>query len=563
MFFCLTIVILFVNGASLVWGEIQVKLGQPFTVWQYKPITQTTAKVKETQFLVIFEQVLFEGEEVFGKIMTPPAGKKYVKVIFSFRNLGPRRGAGAPNIGAELKTNKGYIYNEGPYFGKIKSWANPGEEGNGNLIFVIPVDQNPVEVIGIIDGEYPFDKDYGTKYCLKLTDLPSKPKPEKLNNAHLISALSELREKIWFKVDSDIDITARSFADAKEIQKDLWWSDIFGTALNIVTGTINSISSLLSVKKDLSQGLSEEFLKLKLPLEIFSGLLTVESMVQSGKNLQLAIDGPAYSSNVEKMLDEAYKKSSTRLFFNKEAFKLTVKGYLKGSFSYTPIIVARKSDDLNRRTIEVIQGADQVKFAILHRFSNLIKKLSDNPISPSLEKEIIIRIEKFKNSILQSTLHNEEIKYETYLRDGTNYNLVEQKLSLGSIGELEKIRINALGDFNKQLEREEVITLSSAVGASLNVIVIYVTLKAPSSEAGGTLREVSKTFILPKGINLSQKVMHTSVYKTNPREQVNMIPQEMLLSLSKELCDLWMLADDIANYIEYQIKIQKTSGGLQ
>ncbi|MFH1076572.1 MAG: VWA domain-containing protein [Pseudomonadota bacterium] len=367
-------------------------------------------------------------------------------------------------------------------------------------------------------------------------------------NKRLIDSLKELREKIWFKVDCDIENTSAGFADAMNIQKSLWWSDIFGTALNIVTGTISTIGALLSLK-DLSQGLSEELLRYKMPLEIFSGFLTVESLIQSGENLQLAIDGPAYSTNIQEMLRNAYQQSSTRLFFNNDAYKTTIKGYILGSFGDSPVVVHHKGNDISRKNSEIVKGADKVKYAISHKFRDLGKRLSGATLPPGVEDQLIAKIEEIKRSVFHSALRNSEIKYQTYLKDdNNNFISVEQEVVLGSVAELSKRRADALGNFDKRLEREQIMVITSVAGSMGNLIKI--TFKSPLGRAVG---EVTKVFIIPKAINLSDEIMRTSVYKTNPREEINMIPQEMLLNLSKELSDLWMVADDIANYIEQYI----------
>jgi hypothetical protein len=128
-------------------------IDQPFNIWQYKRIIGEERKEKVTQFRLTFEKPLFEGEIIFANRETPPSGKIYIKIPFTFENIGPKPGARAPQVKGELKTNKGYIYPEKSfYYAKIEKWADPGEKGNGKLIFLLPSEEIPVELIGSIFG---------------------------------------------------------------------------------------------------------------------------------------------------------------------------------------------------------------------------------------------------------------------------------------------------------------------------------------------------------------------------------------------------------------------------
>lgn len=377
----------------------------------------------------------------------------------------------------------------------------------------------------------------------------------------IANSLKELMHEMIEKIDWDVDNTSTAFADAKNIQRNLKWADIFGAGLNIVNGTIDTISSLLTLK-DLSHGLSNEFLKYELPLEVFSGLLTVDSLIESGGRLQLAIEGPSYSSSIKKMLDEAYIESSTRLFFNYEAYRTTIKHHLLGLYGFTPIVIPHRSLDITRKNIEIVHGAGKVEKAIRKRFRDLIKELEKNPLPDELEREMIIQIDRIRKNILRSKLHRTKVEYKTYLEDGFNYIPVEPEIWLGNTSELEKVRSDALRNFDKKLAREEIITFNKMVRGIVNATTIYLNINYPSSKLGKSLGQISKVFMLPPGLDLSEKIMKTAVYKTNPREQVNMLPQEMLLSLPKELSDLWMIADDVTNYIKYYIDSMKDEEGL-
>ena len=212
----------------------------------------------------------------------------------------------------------------------------------------------------------------------------------------LINGLKDLRKEILEKIDHDVTTTATAFADAEDLHRSLWLSDIFGATLTLIKETISWVGRLISAifnPKELFTSSNEL-------LEAFSILVSLENLTQAGENLELAIDGPPYSDNTEKMLKEAYEESSTTLFFNKEAYKQRIVHHLAGMYGYNPLRIARKSKELPRRNIEVVNGTDEVKTIIRDEFRRLIKDLETVVISPELLGEVTSRIKELKRQIV-------------------------------------------------------------------------------------------------------------------------------------------------------------------
>lgn len=162
------ILFLLVSANFLESKEVLMRLGQSLALWQYEPLKYGGGE-KQTRFNVTFDQLLFEGEKSFGSYEIPPPGKRYVRVPFSFENMGPRPGARTPEIERELKTDKGHIFPEKAYYSaKIQKFADLGEKGNGHLIFLIPVNEIPVEVIGKIFGSFPYSPEKAIRFRLQL-----------------------------------------------------------------------------------------------------------------------------------------------------------------------------------------------------------------------------------------------------------------------------------------------------------------------------------------------------------------------------------------------------------
>lgn len=401
------------------------------------------------------------------------------------------------------------------------------------------------------------------KKCLLLTILllgfqlgfieSSWPTEPNDNNKLLISALKDLQWTIIEKIEHEADTTATAFADAERIDRDLRLKDIFRTPLVIIEETINTISSLVNAGK-IAENAQQVLDSSEANLQITSTIMSISTLKQVGENLQLAIDGPSYCSTIEEMLDKAYRRSSTRIEFNPDAYKTVIKDYLYAQYEPGPLRIPHKSTDLSRRNLEIVSGIYKIERSITERFRALRDKLENNPLSPDSASEAINQIEKIKRAIIASKSSYQELSYQTYLKDETGSyipNTVDSRL--GSIAELEKMRRIALANSDKEMMIEQITIISRAVRAGIQATTLHIHTKYKSPKTGKVLGEVQKWSIVPSMI----EVGISKYFDTNAREQVNMIPQEMMMDLPLELSNVWMVADDTASYIEYLIEIEK------
>lgn len=371
------------------------------------------------------------------------------------------------------------------------------------------------------------------------------------NSVRLHDSINNILEICTKKIENDIDITATAFADAYKIQRTLKWADIFGYGLNLITSALSAVSNILTLSNP-STMLSEEFLKYQLPIQVISGFLTLDSAFQSSNRLRTAIEGFEYSDEIRNMLDNAYKDSSTKLFFNYSAYQTSIKSRLLGLYGNTPLRIGHRSSKADREIIEVAKGGDRVLKVIRARLRAIRDKIDKGPVRSDNCIEIINRIDEVGKLLSRSRLSKIEIDYEAYIEG--NIFPSGAKVIMGNIAALETQRQDALANLDKRLEREEILTISKALSGTLNVIKIELAITG-SQGLAKTVGSITQLMIIPAGIDFSENLLKSSVHKTNPREQINLIPQQMLLSLSKEISDIWMIVDDMANYIEKEILI--------
>ncbi|MFQ6054410.1 MAG: S8 family serine peptidase, partial [Methanosarcinales archaeon] len=382
-------------------------------------------------------------------------------------------------------------------------------------------------------------------------------------NVELIDSLNKLKEQILDKIEFDVDVVASSFASTKDKQRSLKWADIFGAILTYIKNTLNRISSFydladirnMSDMKLLSEKLKKEILLVKTPLEAISILLSVDSSVESGHKLQLAFDGPSYCLSIEKMLDKAQEESGSWLNFNMNTYKTSVKYFLYG-WEYTPIVVPHRSSNKPRKNVETAYGAKEVKRAIKARFNDLVDNLSKFYFPSNLKIEMINMIEKIREDIRDSKSNSIETSYYTFLKENSKFKQERIIKNLGNIAAKQKEYRKCLDDFDRQMKREIELTINSAIDTALAATKVICRVQYPkfySSEWGKLLSEVKKVFLLYPSINFAEKITKFGIHSTNPREEINMLPQEMTFTLIEELRDLWTIAYDIANCIEYYL----------
>ena len=365
-------------------------------------------------------------------------------------------------------------------------------------------------------------------------------------NQMLIDALEDLKSAMVDKIDYDAERTATAFADAKNIWISKRWADIFKAPLAVIEGAITIIGSMLDWE-DISENAQNVLDSSEANLEIASLMMTLEEMQQVGEDLQLAIDGPTYTSSVERMLDAA-DVFSTIFSLDYEGYKGTIRSHLY--MDYGPVIIPHKSADIRRRNSGIAQGALEMRRDVINKFDDLITELSSATLPPNIPLDKVVgQIRELERSVKQSRLSNVDIQYETYLRDEANYVLATINQSLGSIGDLEKIRIFALGNFDKKMQMEQVNTVHSAVSSVMDATLLYVGTKYKSTVTGEVLGEVKKLGVVSSAVNLAA----SKLFYTDAEDQVYMIPQEMAMSLPGEFSNLWMVADDAVNYIRYLI----------
>src|SRR5580765_1893388 len=168
-------------------------------------------------------------------------------------------------------------------------------------------------------------------------------------------AIDDLSHATLDKIDSEIEITARAFADAKNIHSSLVWGDWFRPILDIAYGVYEGITIIPNKNPNsVRTWLKTSIQAADAGKKGFSIFSSFDRLRQDGATLALAIDGPAYSATVSAMLDRA---DATSFFFNYTLYKNSVQNDLYGTFAQAnPLRVSHKSIAFDRNGGDVFNS---------------------------------------------------------------------------------------------------------------------------------------------------------------------------------------------------------------
>jgi len=383
--------------------------------------------------------------------------------------------------------------------------------------------------------------DFQGAKLIELLELEQKEIAAVEEETSLITSLSEFKEAVLDKIDSDIETTSRSFWDAYNIEKSRRIADYVLAPLTIIEETLGVLSawtSISEIKSRLDQAGSV--------LEIMSIFMGVSQLQEAGQKLQLAIDGPTYSSLVQTMLDDAARSSVPG------EYATTIKHYLYGiSGRKSPVGVPHWLVATAQPKAEIMWGAREVKREISDEIAKLINELKSAELGPTVPVNTIQkRLNVITTGIKKSKADNVTISYSIAKPPRE---LEPTSIDLGTIGALEQVRVFALTNYDKDMKLEQISVVSSAVKAGSNALSLSVGYKTPE---GKMIKKVNQ-FVVTPITTLTSYLSRT--YSTNARQQVNGIPQEMVLTLPSELSNTLRLVDDVVGYVRSFTKLPEVA----
>ena len=355
--------------------------------------------------------------------------------------------------------------------------------------------------------------------------------------ADLVDSLEDLREAMSKKIDCDINITAQAFTDVKDYWRSKRWADIFTTPLRILEDTLSVLNKITYIK-NLSKGTNAALNNSETLYQFLSIVMMYQDLQKVGEKLYWGLNGPNYVASIESMLEEADATFVPPFGDNwQKYYKEAIENYLYGTTEKIPLIIPRRSTTAERKNIEFARGAIQVRSRITRTFNDLIKEIEGKELPGDFPiDEVIIQVKELTKQIHKSMSYNTDVEYKTNFQDHV-------KVKLGAVGEQYRVFGQVAGMVDKNLEIEQSVELLMFIESTENAALLYTTTyKIPGAE------EIE---ITQKATVLSEIIInpYNNTFYSDSEQVFYMLPQEMILSMPTELSNLWMVADDIDQYL--------------
>jgi len=357
--------------------------------------------------------------------------------------------------------------------------------------------------------------------------------PALSTKADLIDALEGLQDAMLKKIDWDIDNTALAFTTVKDYWRTKRWVDIIRAPLRVIEATIDSLAKASDLKS-LAGEVDEELIKAKATYQVLTTVMMVQDLREVGGKLHYGLYGPSYVSAIESMLDTADATTEPPLSFSKKHYKMVIENHLLGTQGEPVVKIPRHSTKTDRKVIESVNGALQVKTSIKRTFDRLIADIEAGELPEEFPvDEVVSQLEYLRKKVLKSTLHGVNVVYRTHFSD-------YERTTLGAVADRKEAWHIAAGNLDNKLDIEYEVELQKAG----NALLITFTYICPGADVIKVSQQV--TTLAELLISSYEKTFHT-----DPEEAFYMLPQEMLLTLPNELSSLWMIADDTDQYLRH------------
>jgi hypothetical protein len=387
-----------------------------------------------------------------------------------------------------------------------------------------------------------------------------------------------LRDQVTLKIDEDLQRTATAFADARELNRSLFWSDLFSAPLQIFKDTLSGLMiwrDLNGMIKpvDVRRWSLNSITVANSAHEVISTMLSMDRLKQDGTNLAMAIDGASYAARTEGILQRAEQNVSF-FTFDRRLYEDSIRYDLYGIGGVaTPLPVLRRSGVLDRRGGSVLPTIFEARRTIINELKVLSDQLRATEMSATLAQSLINHIITIKQSVLQSRAGAHNFNYQTVLEDDTGLKSKNVGMSLGYPRSLESWRGLMLDRFvantsvEIRLRTYEAVSYSAGLIAGEVIDQVNLKLDVDAVIAGqATANKIALgAGALTMGVISGQVTAPLDTARemaSNARQEVTYIPQQMMDALPGEVGNLLMIADDVVRKINFETRKRPKISGV-
>ena len=360
-------------------------------------------------------------------------------------------------------------------------------------------------------------------------------------------AVDNLKTATLNKMDWEVQYTAGAFADAENIHNSLVWSDWARPFLDIALAVYSGLTTI----PNLETGGARQYLHSAIGAAdagktYFSIYASMDRFRQDGANLALAIDGPSYNGVVSAMLDRA---DASSFFFNYTLYMTSIQNDLNGAIpANSPIRISHKSTEYDRTGGNIFNGKLEARTYVASQFDALSAQLRQIQLPQQRINELVTFIQARRQDILQSGfapgMGVSHVSYDAYLTKNGTVTKHTVNYSLGTISQLLQWRLTVLDQF-VQSAGYDMIGITGRLTEKAGDFVIKDALKdytesvnlnlnveaVISGQAGANtvLKDATSLGISIATPDVGALADQAQSYVSNSREQINMIPQQMVM----------------------------------
>lgn len=378
-------------------------------------------------------------------------------------------------------------------------------------------------------------------------------------------ALDDLKQATLDKIDSEVEINARAFADAKNIQSSLVWGDWFRPILDIAMEVYDGLTAISVLNPNSARTwLGTTIQGAGAAKGAVSILGSLDRLKQDGTTLALDLDGPAYNSLVSAMLDRA--DATGPIFFDYTSYKQSVVNDLYGTVAANcPIRVAHKSTSVDRTGGDIFPTLTAARSYIANQLGALSSLMRQSQLPPDRIATLVGFIQARKLDALQSRVGPTRITYQACLTSGTTVVWRPVAYSLGTITQLEQWRgkvldlfvqsagFDSIGITGRFLEKVGDFVLDQSLDAATETVNLNLSVEAVmagQASANQVLKDATSLGISVAKPDIGALADAAQSYVSSSREQIDLIPAQMMDALPGEVSKLLLLADDTVKYTQ-------------
>ena len=406
-----------------------------------------------------------------------------------------------------------------------------------------------------------------------------------LGNPELESAILTFKARVLSRIDNDIDRIAIAFTDARELRRNIFWSDIFSPALDAayaIKGALLAIKSVTAFRsEDVINWLGTTIDGAQGAYDVWSALTSVASIMQGADNLTLAITGPEYNGIVTSVLNKAevaYCIPCTDAAIRQAQYKTILVSQFLGTNipQESPIWISLKNSDVNRSHKDRLYGAAAAKIYANNVLNDLLGQIQGSVIDASTATALVNFINQRSGEIVSSSAQHTNVTYPVYLTGSNGLIQAEANYSLGLVATFDAWRAQVLSQYAEDLDitytmrykelRNTLVKLTADQLLTKGTELVNFNLSVDAVVAGQVGTNIVMKDAVLLGLDIGLDVAASSdkelTFLSTTRKQVDMIPQQMLDAMPDELAKVLMMVDDIDSHTRRNVDTSIVVSGV-